>query len=542
MQSIVNLAVATAAILAVSGILSDRQARAAGPDEQAKAIEAAAPDTAPTKPAKPRKVLIYGTDPMGVNAFTILGKKTGAYETVVTRDIAIWQPEKLRQFDAIVMNNNHEGDLWLPAGWYRLPKDKQEAAKAQEPVLRKNFLDFVAGGKGLVGIHGAAWAIGEHKDYVELLGGQGWGVSAARFSLLAEDPTHPLCAALGGRNYELFDELYIPHPPTFSRDCVHVLLRIDTGRTQDPGLAPPGNYAVSWIRRHGQGRVFYCSLGHFGSTYSNPVVLRHWLAGIQYALGDLKADDSPSGLLPSQSTTVLAEEKPPKPQSEGDETGFVSLFQGNDLSGWDGNGKHWSVQDSAITGRTTQESRDPPLGRGALVPISQGALPASMLAWKGGKAKDFELRLRFRVSGGFGAICFRAVAVDEQLTGALAEIGNERPGGHWMLAGRLVPDSATEAAIEVGQSVAINRAGAWTTARYLGNPNTLIKVYRPNQWNDGTIVAQGGHVVLKLNGVLVCEVQDERAAHARAGLLALAMCPQQVMQIQFKDIRLKKIE
>jgi hypothetical protein len=90
--------------------------------------------------------------------------------------------------------------------------------------------------------------------------------------------------------------------------------------------------------------------------------------------------------------------------------------------------------------------------------------------------------------------------------------------------------------------VAINRAGAWTTARYLGNPNTLIKVYRPNQWNDGTIVAQGGHVVLKLNGVLVCEVQDERAAHARAGLLALAMCPQQVMQIQFKDIRLKKIE
>ena len=531
------MATASALLWIMAGVMGDAKCQAAS-NPQAAEIEAAAPDAAPAKPAKPRKVLVYGTDPVGACAITILGKKTGAYETVVTRDIAIWQPEKLRQFDAIVMNNNHEAGLWLPAGFHRLPKDQQEAARAQESVLRKNCLDFVAGGKGLAAVHGAAWAIGEHKGYVKLLGGQGWGVIAARFSLLAEDPTHPLCAALGGRNYDIFDEIYVPHPPTFSRERVRVLLRMDTERTQDPGIAPPGNYAVSWIRRHGKGRVFYSSLGHFPSTYSNPVVLRHWLAGIQYAIGDLKADDTPSGPLARKSP----KDGPPQVAPESDEKGFVSLFNGKDLTGWAGEATYWSARDGAITGRTEKASRERPPGRRCMVSVSQDSLPASVLVWKEGKVKDFELRARFRVSAGFGAICFRAAGAGKELNGALAEIGNERPGGRWMLAGRLIPTSKACPAVEVAQKVTINREGAWSTAGCLGNPNTLIKVYRPKDWNNYTIIAKGGRIVLKINGVVLCEVQDDSAAGPREGLLALAMCPQQPMQIQFKDIRMKRTE
>ena len=53
------------------------------------------------------------------------------------------------------------------------------------------------------------------------------------------------------------------------------------------------DFPMSWIRRHGKGRVFYTGLGHGPDVFSNARVLEHLLAGIQYALGDLAADDAP---------------------------------------------------------------------------------------------------------------------------------------------------------------------------------------------------------------------------------------------------------
>jgi type 1 glutamine amidotransferase len=50
---------------------------------------------------------------------------------------------------------------------------------------------------------------------------------------------------------------------------------------------------VSWVRPYGKGRVFYCTLGHAKTAYTNPAVMKHYLAGIQFAIGDLKADASP---------------------------------------------------------------------------------------------------------------------------------------------------------------------------------------------------------------------------------------------------------
>lgn len=50
---------------------------------------------------------------------------------------------------------------------------------------------------------------------------------------------------------------------------------------------------MSWIRSYEKGRVFYSALGHGPAIFWNAVLLEHFLAGIQYALGDLKADDTP---------------------------------------------------------------------------------------------------------------------------------------------------------------------------------------------------------------------------------------------------------
>ncbi|MGQ9574156.1 MAG: ThuA domain-containing protein [Thermoguttaceae bacterium] len=263
-----------------------------------RAIEAAAPDEAPAMPARPRKVLVYGraaTHPESVPAcfaaMEILGRKSGAFQAVSSGEPEVFLPERLSQFDAVVMNNTHEPFPFRPADFQRLSRPQQAAALKQEELLKTSFLDFVAGGKGLVGIHGAACSV-RWPEYMELLGGTYGGHIAQKVWIRPEEPDHPLCRFLKGRSFEIHDEIYIFKTP-YSRDRLRVLLSLDLDQTPDPGKRPDKDYAVSWVRQYGKGRVFYCSLGHVGSAYQNPTLLRHYLAGIQFAIGDLPAQTMP---------------------------------------------------------------------------------------------------------------------------------------------------------------------------------------------------------------------------------------------------------
>jgi uncharacterized protein len=116
-----------------------------------------------------------------------------------------------------------------------------------------------------------------------------------------DDPKSPLTVAFKGKSFNTIDEVYTFNESSFSRERVHVLTSIDYNLMSDcdKGLevAPrkDHDFALSWIQKVGQGRVFYEALGHHESIYyNNPAMLAHILAGMQYALGDLKADDSPS--------------------------------------------------------------------------------------------------------------------------------------------------------------------------------------------------------------------------------------------------------
>jgi len=115
-----------------------------------------------------------------------------------------------------------------------------------------------------------------------------------------DDPKSPLTAMFHGQEYQIHDETYTFAQDSFSRKNVHVLTSIDYSKMSDEDKAKEtnkrtdGDYALSYIRREGQGRVFYEAHGHDESVYAIKPILEHMLAGIQYALGDLKADDSPS--------------------------------------------------------------------------------------------------------------------------------------------------------------------------------------------------------------------------------------------------------
>ncbi|MHB0957200.1 MAG: ThuA domain-containing protein [Pirellulaceae bacterium] len=263
----------------------------------ARAIEEAVPDKPIVAPARPRMLLVYGrkpTHPGSVaccfKAIEAVGKKTGAFQAVTSGDPLVFLPANLHQFDAVLMNNTHEQRPMLPLEFKTLGDEQKAAASQRETMLQQSLLDFVAGGKGIAGIHGAVatgWG-----EYLEMMGGSYDGHFTGRVWVKPEDPAHPVCAPLEREGFQLSDEIYIAKEREF-RKVVRVLLRLDLRKMPDPGKRADGDYVISWIRRYGKGRVFYCALGHEPSSYCNPQVLRHYLAGIQFALGDLEADAEP---------------------------------------------------------------------------------------------------------------------------------------------------------------------------------------------------------------------------------------------------------
>ena len=115
-----------------------------------------------------------------------------------------------------------------------------------------------------------------------------------------DDPKSPLTAMFHGQEFEIHDETYTFAQDSFSRSNVHVLTSIDydkmsaADKAKESNPRSDGDYALSYIRREGKGRVFYEGHGHSARVYAMTPMLEHIRAGIQYALGDLKADDSPS--------------------------------------------------------------------------------------------------------------------------------------------------------------------------------------------------------------------------------------------------------
>ena len=121
-----------------------------------------------------------------------------------------------------------------------------------------------------------------------------------------DDPTHPLNAPFDGQGYDIVDETYTFSRNTYSRANVRVLTSVDYARMSPEDKAKEqhpradGDYALSWIRREGKGRVFYEAHGHNEKVYANGQLLAHILAGMQYVLGDLPADDAPSAPVASR--------------------------------------------------------------------------------------------------------------------------------------------------------------------------------------------------------------------------------------------------
>ena len=276
--------------------------------EQQQQVDAALPAKAPAKPKKPRRLLV--TNFAKVNARVVLGhpsipaanyaieqmgKRTGAYETVLSNDIEMFRPDKIKHFDAVCFENS-QGVLW------------------DDPELKQSLLDFVRGGHGLVGFHAAIATFVQSPVYDQwpefgrMLGGtenggHPWGPTDSYF-FKVDDPKSPLDAAFHGKGFEVTDEVMQLQEPAL-RDRLHVLLSIDMDRSKPTHTVLPvreqdKDFPLTWIRAEEKGRVFCSGMGHVPGVFENKLLLEHFLAGIQYALGDLKADATPSARLTSK--------------------------------------------------------------------------------------------------------------------------------------------------------------------------------------------------------------------------------------------------
>jgi type 1 glutamine amidotransferase len=268
-------------------------------DNVVEKIMKALPDKAPAKPKQARKILIFSKTagfrhssiPVGAKAITLMGDKTGAYTAYHTEDTSFFEPDKLKNFDAVFMLNTTL-DCLRPEGL------KKGEVSPREELLKKSLVDFVSSGKGLIGVHAATDTYHNWKEYKQMMGGTFAGHPWHKLVPVKNlEPNHPLNAAFSGKDFEITDEIYQFTFDTAKPTERRFLLALDTTKLSDidkGNRKSAGPYPVSWLSTYGKGKTFYCSLGHREEIYWNPAILRHYLAGIQYALGDLDADATPT--------------------------------------------------------------------------------------------------------------------------------------------------------------------------------------------------------------------------------------------------------
>jgi type 1 glutamine amidotransferase len=277
---------------------------------------AALPDKPFVAPKSLRRVLVlcravgwvHTSIPLAAKMVEYLGDRTGAWMTTITYDAAAITPGNLSQYDAIFLDSTTGAFLDDPSD------------PAATELRRRALMDFVKGGKGLAGVHAASDSyhagkpgsspgeavpqVGTWPEFNELIGGFfkfHWTYQTL-IPVKIDDPKSPLTAMFPARGYEIVDETYTFAQGSFSRKRVHVLTSINYQRmsAEDKAKEPAatkrtdGDYALSYIQRVGSGRMFYEAHGHDERIYCLRPFVAHMLAGIQYALGDLEADDSPS--------------------------------------------------------------------------------------------------------------------------------------------------------------------------------------------------------------------------------------------------------
>ncbi len=212
-----------------------------------------------------------------------------------------------------------------------------------------------------------------------------------------------------------------------------------------------------------------------------------------------------------------------------DNTGFVSIFDGKSLNGWDGDQTFWRVENGEIVGETTAEK---------VVKTN------NFLIWRGGKVRDFELKVDFRINGTNSGIQYRSIELPEigkwVLKGYQGDIdvanihtGNvhEERGrtGHVVLSRR-------------GDVTRVVDGAKFKTVATIGDNTLLRGVVNVNGWNQYHIIARGPVIMQIINGQLMSVLIDEDTKNfTPEGLVGFQMHVGPPFKVQYRNILYKKL-
>jgi type 1 glutamine amidotransferase len=263
-------------------------------------IVAALPAKALVAPKKPRKLLIVDVAPAGAYyhdtaahanfAIARMAENTGAFEAIFNNDLNNLKYPKILEYDAVFLNSG-DGPVFI------------------DPQVMDGLSRFVREGGGVAGLHGASYASPDVPEFGDLIGAQTGPHRVETATLKIDDPespltrqfaSSPLTAKLGGNGFVYTDEFYhfLPTGP-YSREKLHVLISIDADKSDLSHwqVRPDKDYGLVWIKSDGAGRVFNCAIGHTPTLFETPALAEMIQNAIQFVLGDLPADTTPSAML-----------------------------------------------------------------------------------------------------------------------------------------------------------------------------------------------------------------------------------------------------
>lgn len=201
--------------------------------------------------------------------------------------------------------------------------------------------------------------------------------------------------------------------------------------------------------------------------------------------------------------------------------GFKPLFNGKDLTGWDGNPELWSVEDGCITGKTTGPEQ-----------LSYN----QFLIWRGGKVKNFELHAKIKETGNNTGIQYRSKELPENgkwsIGGYQCDIHPATPNN-----AMVYEERGRGIIVQNGQGVVIDPEGK----RWLASEHEPVKVDIA-QWHEYTVIAQGNHLIHKIDGQVTIDLLDfEESKRSLEGLIAFQIHRGPAMNVQIKDVMLKEL-
>ena len=281
---------------------------------------------------------------------------------------------------------------------------------------------------------------------------------------------------------------------------------------------------MDWVIPYGKGRVYTTMLGHLWKngpeTAMRCVGFQTLLIrGVEWAASGKVTYPIPADF-PTASEIRAAgramRRRAPRPPE-----GFKAVFNGRDLTGWEGSPKYWSVEDGCLTGK------------------ADGTLKFNrFITWRGGTVKNFELRVKVKVSPtGNSGLQYRGTERpdlgESVVTGYQCDVVANRPDYN----GMLYEERGRRILAHTGEKVVIDPQGQpWVVGQF------PLKAFQPDEWHDYRVLAEGNHHRHWIDGHPTVDVIDlDEKGRKLEGVLAVQVHVGPPMTIQYKDFFLKAL-